>query len=224
MKNKANKGCNIITFLAELGTEEMRRARWFIDTANALIKHHFGIQTSFDIVICNGAWEMEVQVITRKEGALAPYNARNRISNNSRGNNLQEPLLYDDTKVIGLTDYRLEEIVIRFDAAKFGHYLHELIHGVINKDHPHQLREGLAWYFTLKLTENNKYTRPSYPPWIDTLYVYPTKRLAMIVGDDFLKDIAVKKASVNRNYFPNDIQELFLPEEVFYSRKKYYRF
>jgi hypothetical protein len=220
MQYSANNSCNI-TFLTELGEEEVHKTHLFIDTANAVIKQYFGIQTSFDIIICNGAWEMEVQVITRREGAL-------RSSNNSRGtrrnnnSNFQQPSLYDDTKAIGLTDYRLEEIVIRYDAARFGHYLHELIHGIISKDHPHQLREGLAWYFTLKLTENDKYTRPTYPSWIDTIYVYPTRRLAMIVGDDFLKDIALLRASVDRCYFPTDIQELFLPEEVFYSKRHHF--
>ena len=73
---------------------------------------------------------MEVQVISRRD--------QSKLS------------IYNDTKFVGITDYHLEEIVIRFDIARFGHFLHELIHGIISRIHPHQLREGFAWYFTFK--------------------------------------------------------------------------
>ena len=146
---------------------------------------------------------MEVQVISRKSQSTFS--------------------LYSDTKFVGITDYHLEEIVIRCDIARFGHYLHELIHGIISKNHPHQLREGLAWYFTLKLTEGYRYVRPSYPSWVDMLYVYPVKRLAEIVGNDFLKDLAVGKASIQYDLLPMDVQDLFMSEEVFYSKKRYHK-
>ena len=100
------------------------------------------------------------------------------------------------------------------------YYLHELIHGVISKDHPHQLREGLAWYFTLKLTEKHRYTRPSYPSWVDDLYIQPVRRLAQIVGNDFLKDLALGKASLEIELLPPESQRLFLPEELFYSKRR----
>jgi hypothetical protein len=131
--------------------------------------------------------------------------------------------MYNDTRFVGITDYHLEEIVIRCDIARFGHYLHELIHGIISKTHPHQLREGLAWYFTLKLTEGYRYVRPSYPSWVDALYVYPVNMLAKIVGDEFLKDLAVGKASVQYDLLPRDVQDLFVSEEVFYSKKRYHK-
>lgn len=145
---------------------------------------------------------MEVQVISRRSQSMLS--------------------MYNDTRFVGITDYRLEEIVIRCDIARFGHYLHELIHGIISKTHPHQLREGLAWYFTLKLTEEFRYVRPSYPSWVDVLYVYPVNRLAEIVGNEFLKDIAVGKASVQYDLLPRDVQDLFVSEEVFYSKKRYH--
>jgi hypothetical protein len=147
---------------------------------------------------------MEVQVISRK-GQQHAFS------------------IYDDTKLIGITDYNLEEIVIRYDIARFGHYLHELIHGIISKSHPHQLREGFAWYFTLKLTQGYRYVRPSYPSWVDVLYLYPVNRLAEIVGDDFLKDLAIGKASVEVELLPGEVRDLFLPEELFYSKKRYLR-
>ena len=144
---------------------------------------------------------MEVQVISRKDHRAFP--------------------VYDNMKIVGVTDYRLGEIVIRYDIARFGHYLHELIHGILNSRHPHQLREGFAWYFTLKLTEGYRYVRPSYPSWVDILYLYPVNRLTEIVGPDFLKDLAIGNASIQNDLLPRDVQDLFLPEEVFYSKKRH---
>ena len=146
---------------------------------------------------------MEVQVISRRD--------QSKLS------------IYNDTKFVGITDYHLEEIVIRFDIARFGHFLHELIHGIISRNHPHQLREGFAWYFTLKLSQGYKYVRPSYPSWVDDLYVYPVNSLAEIVGNEFLKDLAIGNATIEYDLLPKDVQDLFAPEEVFYSKKRYLR-
>jgi hypothetical protein len=191
-----------VSFLTGATSEEVQKVTSWVEYANKIINDYFGIVTPFDVLICRGRWEMEVQVISRK--SQSPFS------------------MYNDTKFVGITDYRLGEIVIRCDIARFGHYLHELIHGIISKTHPHQLREGLAWYFTLKLTEQYRYVRPSYPSWVDVLYVYPVNRLAEIVGNEFLKDIAVGKASVQYDLLPRDVQDLFVSEEVFYSKKRYH--
>jgi hypothetical protein len=191
-----------VSFITGATSEEVKKISSWVKYANKMINDHFGIVTSFDVIICRGRWEMEVQVISRRSQSMLS--------------------MYNDTRFVGITDYRLEEIVIRCDIARFGHYLHELIHGIISKTHPHQLREGLAWYFTLKLTEEYRYVRPSYPSWVDVLYVYPVNRLAEIVGDEFLKDIAVGKASVQYDLLPRDVQDLFVSEEVFYSKKRYH--
>ena len=191
-----------VSFITGATSEEVKKISSWVKYANKMINDHFGIVTSFDVLICRGRWEMEVQVISRRSQSMLS--------------------MYNDTRFVGITDYRLEEIVIRCDIARFGHYLHELIHGIISKTHPHQLREGLAWYFTLKLTQEYRYVRPSYPSWVDVLYVYPVNRLAEIVGDEFLKDIAVGKASVQYNLLPRDVQDLFVSEEVFYSKKRYH--
>lgn len=190
-----------VSFLTGATSEEVKKVSSWVKYANKIINDYFGVVTSFDVLICRGRWEMEVQVISRKSQSMLS--------------------MYNDTKFVGITDYHLEEIVIRCDIARFGHYLHELIHGIISKTHPHQLREGLAWYFTLKLTEGYRYVRPSYPSWVDVLYVYPVNRLAEIVGDEFLKDLAVGKASVQYDLLPGDVQDLFVSEEVFYSKKRY---
>ncbi len=192
-----------VSFLTSATSDEINRASSWVEHANSIINDYFGIVTSFDVIICRGRWEMEVQVISRKR--------QHTFS------------IFDDTKFIGITDYNLGEIVIRYDAARFGHYLHELIHGIISKSHPHQLREGFAWYFTLKLTEGYKYVRPSYPSWVDILYLYSVNRLAEIVGDDFLKDLAIGKASVEIDLLPGEVRDLFSPEELFYSKKRYLR-
>ena len=192
-----------VSFLTVTTNEEVKKVTSWIKYANKIINDYFGIVTSFDVLICQGRWDMEVQIISRKgQSTLSMYN---------------------DTKFVGITDYRLEEIVIRCDIARFGHYLHELIHGIISKSHTHQLREGFAWYFTLKLTEGYRYVRPSYPSWVDMLYLYPVNRLAEIVGDEFLKDLAIGKASIQNDLLPRDVQDLFLTEEVFYSKKRYLR-
>jgi hypothetical protein len=68
----------------------------------------------------------------------------------------------------------------------------------------------------MKLTERFKYVRPPSPMWIDYFYVTPIKRLGNIVGDDFLKDLALGKASIEVSAFPMDIKKLFMPEEMFY--------
>lgn len=192
-----------VSFLTGTTNEEVKKVTSWIKYANKIIQDYFGMVTSFDVLICRGRWDMEVQIISRKgQSTLSMYN---------------------DTKFVGITDYRLEEIVIRCDIARFGHYLHELIHGIISKSHTHQLREGFAWYFTLKLTEGYRYVRPSYPSWVDMMYLYPINRLAEIVGDEFLKDLAIGKASIQNDLLPRDVQDLFLTEEVFYSKKRHLR-
>jgi hypothetical protein len=55
------------------------------------------------------------------------------------------------------------------------------------------------------------------------LYVYPVNRLAEIVGDEFLKDLAVGKASIQYDLLPRDVQDLFVSEEVFYSKQRYHK-
>lgn len=192
-----------ITFLTDATADEMVKISALVDHANKTIDEYFGIVTTFDVLICRGSWEMEVQIISRRRHSEIPT--------------------FCDTRFVGMTDYRLEEIVIRCDIALFGHYLHELIHGVISKGHTHQLREGLAWYFTLKFTEKHRYVRPRYPSWVDEMYVYPTKRLAEVVGDDFLRDLTIGKASIQYEALPKDVQELFMPEEIFYLKRRYRR-
>jgi hypothetical protein len=51
----------------------------------------------------------------------------------------------------------------------------------------------------MKLTERCRYVRPKYPSWIDNLYLYPVKKLAQIIGDDFLKDFALGKEVIQED-------------------------
>ena len=77
-----------------------------------MVNKYFSIRSSdFDLVICRGNWEMEIQVVSRLREELS---------------SLQN--CYDVTKSVAITDNRLKEIVVRYDAAIFGHYIHELIH------------------------------------------------------------------------------------------------
>jgi hypothetical protein len=52
--------------------------------------------------------------------------------------------------------------------------------------------------------------------WIDHFYIAPVKMLANIVSDDFLRDLALGRGSIEVNAFPIDIKRLFLSEELFY--------
>ena len=192
-----------IVFLSELAQSDMQKVFAIIDAATNVIYEYFGARTAFDIIICRGCWEMEVQIISR-------------IHNFSSGQ------IYN-TKSAGITDYRLKEIVFRYDIARFGHYLHELIHGILSSRHPHQMREGLAWYFTLLLTESKRYLQPRYPSMLTALYIFPVKKMATVMGQEFLKDFALGRATVLEDAFSQDVKELFLPEEVFYAKKRYFR-
>jgi len=80
----------------------------------------------------------------------------------------------------------------------------------------------MVFYFAVNRTV--QVCKAFIPFMVDQLYVYPVKRLARIVGDGFLKDFALGKAFIHKNALPNDVQDLFLPEELFYATKRrYYR-
>ena len=193
-----------ILFLCELSESDIQKVSTLIDAARDIIYEYFEARTTFDIIICYGPWDMEVQIVSR-------------IHNFSSGR-------YYNVRSPGITDYHLKEIVFRYDIARFGHYLHELIHGVISSRHPHQMREGLAWYFTLLLTETKRYLQPHYPSMLDDLCIFPVRKMARIMGPEFLKDFALGRATVFEDSFSQDIKELFLPEEVFYAKKRYSKY
>jgi len=169
-----------------------------VDAANEMIARFFGVGSTFDIIICKGSWDMEVQVISR-ERSVRSYR--------------------DGEGLVGLTDYELREIIIRSDKAKFIHYVHELVHGIISQAHSHQLREALAWYFTLKLLEpHDDLKKAPYPPWVDSIYISRVRKLAEIVGDEFLKEFALGKRPLdNLDCYPEEVRQLFMPEELFYA-------
>ena len=112
-----------VHFLTFTTSDEVKKISSWIKHANKIIDDYFGIVTAFDVLICRGRWEMEVQVISRKSQSMLS--------------------IYSDTKFVGITDYRLGEIVIRCDIARFGHYLHELIHGIISRLIPISLEKDL---------------------------------------------------------------------------------
>jgi hypothetical protein len=202
-KNSSYDASSIVFLSNELSHQEINKTLMFVYQAKDIVKRYFGAKSTFDLIICKGDREMQTQIMSKIRG-------------NGIVKRQQQPYPHETSKLVAMTDYELKEIIIRYDIAKFGHYLLELIHGVLDKSHPHQLREALAWYYVLKLTEQHKYVRPSYLTWIDYLYVTPIKRLADIVGDDFLRDLALGRASIEENAFPIDIKKLFLSEEMFY--------
>lgn len=182
-----------ITFLGQNTDEEIKKIVSIIDLANEMVLEYFGVYNTYDIIVCKDNWAMEVQILSRQKSPTS-YSA----------------------KFVGMTDYQLREIIIRSDKARFAHYLHELVHGVIAPSHPHQLREALAWHFTIKILEPHKEKVP-YPSWIEPLYLSPLRKLVSLLGDDVLKDLALGKKSIeNVDTLPQDVKVLFLPEESFY--------
>jgi hypothetical protein len=201
---------NNISFLSnDLSEKEINKIMLFVDQANEIIKRYFGVKSTFCLIICNGELEMQTQIMSKIRGNGIVLRQREHQEQ-------QQNYHYRISKVVAMTDYELKEIIIRNDIAKFGNYLHELIHGVLDISHTYQLREALAWYYTLKLTEQHKYARPSYPIWVDHVYIAPVKKLANIVGNDFLRDLALGRGSIEENAFPIDIKKLFLSEELSY--------
>jgi hypothetical protein len=202
-KNTNHNNGNFLFLSDDLVPVEINKVVLFVFQANEIINRHFSRESNFDLIICNGHQEMQKQIMS-KLGSNAIVQWQQKLNPPEMSNS------------VAMTDYVLERIIIRHDIAKFGHYLLELILSVLDRSHTHQLREALAWYYTLKLTEQFRYVRPSYPIWIDYLYVTPMKRLSKIVGDDFLRDLAVGRASIEESAFPIDIRKLFKPEEMFY--------
>lgn len=185
-----------ITFLGDTSPDEIVK---LIDTANKMIENYFGIRSAFDIIICKRGWKMEVQVLSWQR-----CGASDRFG--------------DGEMLIAITDYGLNEIVTRSDKARFVHYLHELINGIVSPSHTRLLEEALAWYFTLKLLKPYENLKASYPPWIDSMYLSPMKQLAAIVGDDILSDFSVGKCCLaNFDNFPREVKQLFMPMELFYA-------
>jgi hypothetical protein len=196
---------NIIILSDNVSHHEVNKILIFVSQANGIINQYFDTESNFDLIICKGDLQMQTQIISKIRGnEIVQWQQQ---KNNNR---------WQMSKSVALIDYLQRKIVIRNDIAKFGHYLLEFILSILDRSHTHQLREALAWYYTMKLTERFKYVRPPSPMWIDYFYVTPIKRLGNIVGDDFLKDLALGKASIEVSAFPMDIKKLFMPEEMFY--------
>jgi hypothetical protein len=189
---------NEVIFLTDLPTEKVEKVLMLIYKSNSITKEFFGVGSSFDTVICSGYWEMELQNVSRRQNLLIRS--------------------YDATRST-IIDYHLKEIVVRSDTARFGDYLHGSIMGILSNIYTQQLKEGLAWHFVMHLTQSYRYVRPKCPEWIEHYCIYPVNKLARIVGDDFLKDFALGRASIQEEVLPEDIRELFLPEEYFYKNK-----
>jgi hypothetical protein len=202
---------NTISFLSnDLSEKEISMTLLFVDRANEIIKRYFGVKSTFRLIICSGELEMQTQILSKIRGN--GFVLRHQLEQQQQQQNNH----YRINKVVAMTDYELKEIIIRNDIAKYGNYLHELIYGVLDISHTYQLREAFAWYYTLKLTEQHKYTRPSYPNWVNLVYIEPVKKLADIVGNDFLTDLALGRGSIEEDALPIDIKKLFLSEELFY--------
>jgi hypothetical protein len=186
-----------IIFLYDISKEEKKNIINIINIADKIIFNYFNKRcTKFSIIICEDEWTMTVQMAIHKR---------------------QQGKVGGDTNNISFTDLKLKEIVIRKDKATFGNYLHEMIYAIMYEGLTEQLREALAWYFTIELIKHHRYAIPSYPNWVIDLYLQPARHLVSMLGIDFVKDFALGNAEVADDLLPDDIQRLFLPEEFFYS-------
>lgn len=194
--------CRNVSFLYDASEEERKKTISMLEIAGKMVSDYFGKKCEFDLLICDDAWCMEVQTVSRERGS---------------GNKFR----LHDAKYLGLTDYNLDEIILRTDRAKFAHYLHEMIHCVIPKQHPQQLREGLSWYFTIEILKPYHYLRPNYPRWVATIYIKPVKSMVKVFGHEFMKQFAVGNAVIEESAIPEDAKDLFLPEDIFFRKKKF---
>jgi hypothetical protein len=80
-----------ITFPEETTIEEVSNIVALVDADNEMISRFLGAESKFDIIVCKGSWDMEVQKISR-EKSVKPYK--------------------DGVSLVGLTDYELKEIII----------------------------------------------------------------------------------------------------------------
>ena len=79
-----------IVFLNELPKSDIQKVSALIDAATNIIYEYFGARTAFDIIICRGHWEMEVQIISRihnfSSGQILQYQKRRNYGLPSKGN------------------------------------------------------------------------------------------------------------------------------------------
>lgn len=159
----AQKYAGRVQFLYEADEKERQKILRMLGIAANIVSNYFGKKSDFDVVIVEDGWSMELQTISRE---------RRR---------------FYDTKYLAVTDLNLREIVIRKDVARLAQYIHELIHSITPREYPHQLREGLAYYFTLEILKSCECQMPRYSAWVDDLYVKPTRSLVKAFGLDVVR-------------------------------------
>ncbi len=181
-----------IIFLYDISKKDKNNIINIINIVDEIIFNYFNKRcTEFSIVICEDEWTMTIQIATHRRQGKAR----------------------DDSNSISFTDPKLKEIIIRKDKATFGNYLHEMIYAILYEGLTEQLREALAWYFTIELIKHHRYAIPAYPSWVIDLYLQPARHLVSMLGIDFVKDFALGNAEVADDLLSDDIQRLFLPED-----------
>jgi hypothetical protein len=180
----------LINIVGNTKVEEFEKILSFIYIATKYVNQFFDVAISLNISTKeNPSWDDNLVVFKTVE----QYRLRNFIV--SRVN---EPIV----------EYHIHNIFIRYSNSAFGHYLSALTYGIISPMHKRKLREALAWYFTLKLTETSKYTRPQISSIVDYHNVSLVEKLALMIGVDFLKDFALGRADLDEDALPKDVQEL----------------
>jgi hypothetical protein len=166
--------------LAEI--EKLKKIISFVYIASKRIGHYFDICVSLDFKMNSGHWKGEDIVLFKTK-----YDSDRKPDSILSG-------LDDD-----IGDNPASVTAVRHKNAKFGHYLYALLYGIIDKRHNTRIRQTLAWFFTLRLTENAKYVRPSSSTIdLDSYCLDLVSKLQGITGGDLLKDYAIGHTPTRR--------------------------
>jgi hypothetical protein len=153
--------CELVHIVGDTKVEEFEKILSFIYIAAIYINQFFDVAISLGISYKDNPTLDDKLVVFK---TIEQYKLRN---------------FNDDRVNEAIAEYHIHNIFIRYSNSKFGHYLSALIYGIISTIHKRKLREALAWYFSLKLTETSKYTMPQISSIIDYHNIYLVEKLAL---------------------------------------------
>ena len=76
-KNFNHNDSNIILLSNDLSYQEINMILVFVSQANEIIKRHFRVKSTFDLIICKGEREMRTQIMSKIRGNVL-YNGNSK--------------------------------------------------------------------------------------------------------------------------------------------------
>ncbi len=162
--------------------EKLEKIISFVYIASEHIDNYFNICISLDFKMNFNEWNGEDIILfkTNHVSNIKSYLRSSQVDNSTK-------------------DSHAYVTAVRHKNSKFGHYLYALLYGLMDKRHNNKIRQSLAWYFTLKLTETAKYVRPNSSTIdLDKCCLDLVSKLQGMTGSDFLKDYAIGRALTQR--------------------------